>query len=151
MAVARESIHVDADLGHEDFGCALVDPGNGIEALHRVREGRQDRRDTPTQRGHRLFEMVEMGQDLCREEGVMGAEVAGERLPQGRSLVRMRPRANSAKTAGSLVPCTRASSMARPEVPRTSLATVTNLMPASSSILWTRFASRVRSWMSDFR
>ncbi len=84
MAVAREPIHVDADLGHEDFRCALIDTGNGIEALHRVREGHQDRRDTLAQRGHGLFEMVEMGEDLGREKGVMGAEVAGERLPQGR-------------------------------------------------------------------
>jgi hypothetical protein len=71
MAVAREPIHVDTDLGYEDFRCTLIDTGNGIEALHRVREGRQDRRDTLAQRGHRLFEMVEMGQDLSREKGVM--------------------------------------------------------------------------------
>jgi len=52
--------------------------------VHRVGEWRQDGFDARAQRGHRHFEMVEMRQDLGREKGVVGAEMADERLPQGR-------------------------------------------------------------------
>lgn len=46
---------------------------------------------------------------------------------------------------------TKDSSMARPEAPRMSFATAASLTPASSRVLWMRFAWRVRSWITDFR
>src|SRR5215217_4614315 len=51
------------------------------------------------------------------------------------SLLRSRPLANAASTAGSCVPATRASSIARPETPSTSVATLDNLIPASCRTL----------------
>jgi hypothetical protein len=63
MAVAGESSHVNANLGDEDFRRPLIHAGNRIKALHRIREGRQDRLDTRAQRGDRLLEMVEVRQD----------------------------------------------------------------------------------------
>src|SRR6266508_1602178 len=51
------------------------------------------------------------------------------------SLRRSAPLASSARTAGSWVPVISASSIARPDTPRTRLATEESLMPASSSTL----------------
>src|SRR5206468_4631926 len=82
MAVAGEPSHVDADLGDEDLGRPLIHAGNRIEALHCVRVGRQDGLDAYAERGHRLFEVVEMRQDLGRQKRVVRTEVAGECLPQ---------------------------------------------------------------------
>ena len=61
------------------------------------------------------------------------------------SFWRSLPLARSASTAGSVVPVTSASSIARPEVPRMSEATQSSLIPVSSKILCSRFASRCRS------
>jgi hypothetical protein len=63
------------------------------------------------------------------------------------SLVRSRPLANAASTAGSWVPATRASSIARPEAPMTSVATLESLIPASCKTLSSRWTSRLRSWI----
>jgi len=82
MAVAGEAIHVDANLGDEDLRRPLIHTRNRIEALHRVGVGRQDGRDARAQRGHRLFEVVEMRQDLGRQKRVVRTEVASERLPE---------------------------------------------------------------------
>ena len=92
-----------------------------------------------------------MRKDLRDQERMMGAEVPCQGLAKLGALGRIRPRASSAMPAGSIVPPTSASSMARPEVSRMSVATVASLMPASSSNLWTRLASRVRSWIRDLR
>ena len=61
------------------------------------------------------------------------------------SFWRSLPLASSASTAGSVVPATSASSIARPEAPRMSVATQSSLIPVSSRILCSRFASRWRS------
>src|SRR5829696_9991593 len=51
------------------------------------------------------------------------------------SLARSRPLANAASTSGSWVPATRAFSIARPETPMMSVATLDSLIPASSQDL----------------
>src|SRR3954453_9471714 len=61
------------------------------------------------------------------------------------SLARSLPLANSASTSGSVVPATSASSIARPDAPRMSVATQSSLMPVSSKALCSRLASRWRS------
>jgi hypothetical protein len=53
--------------------------------------------------------------------------------------------ANAASTCGSWVPATRASSIARPETPMMSVATLESLIPASWRTLSSRWTSRVRS------
>jgi len=59
-----------------------------------------------------------MGEELSHQEGVVAPEAPGEGLPQGREL-RAEPAAGqAASTVGSVVPATRAVSMARPETPR---------------------------------
>jgi hypothetical protein len=61
------------------------------------------------------------------------------------------PRASTDGASGSVVPPTSASSTARPETPSTSKATPPSSSPASSSSLWSRWTSRVRSWTRALR
>jgi hypothetical protein len=67
------------------------------------------------------------------------------------SFFRKAPRARSASVAGAVVPATRASGMARPETPSTSVATAASLMSASSNTLCSRLMARERSWTIVFR
>jgi hypothetical protein len=60
-------------------------------------------------------------------------------------------RARSASTSGSVVPATSASSMSRPDLPRTSAATQSSLIPASSRALCSRVTSRTSSWICVLR
>src|SRR6266511_3236343 len=61
------------------------------------------------------------------------------------SFARSLPLARSARTAGSWVPATRASSMRRADTPRVSEATEVSLIPASCRTLSRRWTSRARS------
>jgi DNA-binding transcriptional LysR family regulator len=61
------------------------------------------------------------------------------------SFLRSWPRARSASTTGSVVPDTSASSIARPDLPIMSVATVSSLIPVSCITLCSRFISRWRS------
>ena len=80
-------------------------------------------------------------------------EAALERLAERRDLRRAAcPSRESASTSGSVVPATSASSIARPETPRMSVATQSSLIPVSSSALCSRFASRWRArWICVLR
>ena len=139
----REHAHVHADLGDEDLRRALIHAGDRIQAAHLLRK-----------RGHHLVrvgcdvldhfvEVVEVGQHLADQKGMMGPKASGERLPQRRELSAQRAARQVGQASGSRVPRVRASSMARPETPRTSLAPDADLMPASSSTFWSRLVSRV--------
>jgi hypothetical protein len=89
-----------------------------------------------------------MSEDVRDDQRVVGLEVADQRLAQ-RGQLRPQPTAGSARTSGSWVPDSSASSIFRPETPSTSLATHASLMPASSSTLCSRLASCWRSLISD--
>jgi hypothetical protein len=94
---------------------------------------------------------VEVRQDLGDKKAVMLPEAATQGLPQGGKFLAQRPASQVGQDSASVVPWTSASSMARPETPRMSVATDADVTPASSSTLWRRFAARVRSWINDFR
>ena len=73
--------------------------------------------------------------------------IAAAMLAGGASLVRAQAAARQVGEHGrSVVPCTRASSMARPETPSTWRVTLVSFTLASCSTLCRRFATRVRSW-----
>src|SRR5262245_14889332 len=151
MGRCRKRTHVDADLGENHLGRPAVDAWNAIQPGQLV--GKRDEMpfDLEAQGADRLVQVVEVGQQLSHEKRVVRPKAAGQRRASAGSLPRNRPRASSAKTRGSVVPCASASSMARPDTPKMSLATVASLTPASSSALWRRFATRVRSWMRALR
>jgi hypothetical protein len=98
MAVARKPAHVDANLRDEDLRCPLIHAGNGIAALHRVGKGREDGRDAIAQRVDRLFQVIEMRQDLGRQERVVRTEAPSECLSQSREL---RPHTTSRRLGDS--------------------------------------------------
>ncbi len=91
---------------------------------------------------------------------MVGTKAALQRLAQrGQLLAQLtlgEVVARSASTSGSWVPWRSASSISRPDTPKVSLATLDSLIldsliPASSSSVWSRCASRVRSWTSALR
>jgi hypothetical protein len=82
-----ELAHVRADLGHDDLGGALVDPGDGVQQRHLLGDRGEHLLDPRRQHRDRLVQIVDVGQDLSDQQPVMvGAEPAGQRLPQRRQL-----------------------------------------------------------------
>ena len=70
-----------------------------------------------------------MGQQLAQQQRMMARKRPSNASRSVGSLAGRRPLASSASTAGSWVPETSASSIARPEAPSTSLATVPSSGP----------------------
>jgi hypothetical protein len=70
--------HVRAELGEEDLGGALVHAADGVEPRELLSEGRQRGVDLGADGLDSLVQVVEVGEELAHEEGVMGAEVATE-------------------------------------------------------------------------
>jgi hypothetical protein len=87
-----------------------------------------------------------MSEDLSGQEGMVGAEVPDKRRPQ-RGEFRSHPTPGPVEPRRRDPACHARALRAwlAPRWPQTSVATVASLMPASSSNLWTRFASRARS------
>jgi hypothetical protein len=151
MASGREGGHVGADLCYDDLGDASANPRDRVEPVHHRPERAQHLLDLRRHRGDRLVEIVDVGQQLTDEESVVTAEATRQGGAQGREL-RASPAAGELRqNVGSVVPATSALSIARPDTPRMSLATVASLMPASSSTLCSRLAWRTRSWVSVVR
>jgi len=83
MGRAGELVHVRADLGHDDLGGAPVDPGGGVQQRHLLSVRADHLADPRRERGDRLVQVVDVGQDLGDQQPVMvGAEAAGQGLPQ---------------------------------------------------------------------
>ena len=148
---AREDAHVGADLGDDAFGAAPLNAGDRAEQLN----GRGERADLLLDRLREpvdlLVEEVDVGEDRPDPGRVQPVEAALERLLERGQLLAQAALANSASTCGSVVPAISASSIARPEAPRMSVATQSSLIPVSSSALCSRFASRERSWICALR
>src|SRR5215470_11700001 len=76
-------------------------PEAGTETTYARALARRSAIDVPTHRLDDLVEVVEVGQQLTDEKGVMRAKAPGQGLAQRRELFRRVPRARSAKTSGS--------------------------------------------------
>jgi hypothetical protein len=87
MGRGGELAHVGADLGHDDLRCPSIDPGDGVQQRHLLRERGDHLLDPCRQHRDGLVQVVDVGQDLGDQQPVMvGAEPAGQRLPQRRQL-----------------------------------------------------------------
>src|SRR6266540_4404356 len=142
VPLGGEAAHVGADLRDDHLGCALLDAGDRAEQLNR--------------RGERAScaSISSESSWICSSRKSRWARIAEtisacwrSKRPTSASLsagifARSFPCASSARTCGSVVPCTSASSIARPEAPRMSLATQSSLIPVSSRILCNRLPSR---------
>ena len=85
MGRGGELAHVGADLGHDDLGGALVDPGDGVQQRHLLGVRSDQLLDPRREGGDGLVQVVDVGQDLGDQQPVMvGAEPAGQRLAQRR-------------------------------------------------------------------
>src|SRR5215212_4424647 len=151
MPRAGKARHVGADLADDAFGAPALEPGHRAQQLNRRRERADLFLDHARELFDLLVEEIDVAQDRGDPQPVMGVELSGERLAQGGVFLRIRRRASSASTLGSISPATSASSMSRPDLPMMSAATVSSLMPASSSALCSRLTSRARSWICVLR
>ena len=121
------------------------DTGDLIERGHRLVERGDLGGDLVLEVGDVGFDLVDPGQHLGRQPGVVVGEVPVKVSPRSLILPRSRVRASCARTFGSRCPATIAPSMARPEAPKMSDATTDSLMQASSSSFSTRFFSAVQA------
>jgi len=151
MPGGGEDRHVGADLSDHRLSGAGGDAGDGGGQ----RDGRLPGRaqfglDRLRQFGDVLIEEVQVREDRADDQRVMGLKAALQGLSERGQLLRNTP---PARTSGSVVPATSASSIARPETPRMSVATQSSLIPVSSSALRSRLASRWRSaiWVLRYR
>jgi hypothetical protein len=78
--------HVGPDLGHDHLGHAAANPGDRVQPLHDRRKRAQHLLDLRGDGPDRLIEIVDVGQDLADEEGMVPAEPPRERRAQGRQL-----------------------------------------------------------------
>jgi hypothetical protein len=86
IAGSREPGHVGAGLGDDHLDREPVEPGHRQKRrVHRRKRGRA-RIDLLGQGGDRLAQEVEMIEDPPAGDGVVGAEVSGQRLGQRRDL-----------------------------------------------------------------
>jgi hypothetical protein len=82
-----EDAHVRAELGDQDLGGALVHAADGVEARELLGEGRHGAIDLGAHGLDGLVQVVEVGEELADEEGVVGAEVAEQGVSQGGQLL----------------------------------------------------------------
>ena len=119
------------------------DAGDRAQQLHRLRErARAGPRSLPRAASICSSRKSRWARIAPTSSAWSGVEAALQRLASAGILVRSLPLARSASTSGSVVPATSASSIARPETPRMSVATQSSLIPVSSSALCSRLASR---------
>ena len=86
MAAGGEDAHVGADLSDDHLGVAAADTGDRLEQRQRRRE-RGDLLLDPVRAGtDRLVQVVEVGEDLGDEEGVVAAEARLQGAPEGGQL-----------------------------------------------------------------
>jgi hypothetical protein len=75
MRGGGELAHVRADLGHDDLGGTLVDPGDGVQQRHLLGVRGDHLLDPRRQHPDGLVQVVDVGQDLGDQQPVMvGAE-----------------------------------------------------------------------------
>ncbi|GFP32800.1 hypothetical protein HKBW3S42_01108 [Candidatus Hakubella thermalkaliphila] len=151
MAMGRKAAHVHSNLSNDCLGRPLTHPGGGADSLDLFGKRGQATFHLLADPFNGFIQKVQMGENLLQHKALMGTETALQSLLALRKLLRSRPRARSATTWGSVLPESRASSMALPETPMTSVATEESLILADSRSLCKRFTSLTRSSIRDFR
>src|SRR3954447_16859084 len=151
MSRGREPRHVGADLGDDAFGAAALDADHGAQQLNRRGERADLLIDHAGELLDLLVEEVDVAQDRPDPQPVVLVDMPCRASRSAGIFLRICRRASSASTCGSVSPATSLSSMSRPDLPSMSAATVSSLMPASSSALCSRLTSRTRSWICVLR
>jgi hypothetical protein len=130
-----EGLQAGDEAAGQAFGVAAL-----VVVAAEFAVGRAGGEHVPVGDEHRVLDGAERAAvpEAGLEALVLGLEVAAFGAGGGQRDGRL-------PACGSLVPATSASSIARPETPRMSVATQSSLMPVSSSALCSRLASRWRS------
>jgi len=131
VAVGGEPVHVRPTLSDQDLRGPPVDPGDGVKEDYLGGERGDHLLDLGRQPLDGLLQVVDVGQDLPGQKSVMGPEASLQGLLEGRELLPEQALGQVGQTSGSRVPATRASTMARPDAPRTLEATEDSFTPAS--------------------
>src|SRR5262249_46687378 len=142
--VARgwKDAHIDADLGDDVLGRTLLDAGLVQRSSIAAAKGASCSSIAAEMRW-----ICSSRKSICARMAPIKSACRGSNRPSRASrsagiLARILPFARSARISGSVVPAISASSIARPDLPRMSVATQSSLMPVSSSALCSRFVSR---------
>jgi hypothetical protein len=143
--VGRKLAHVHPDLRDQGLSRSAVDARDGVEKFDLLRERGDHPLDLDAKIIDRIIEVVDVGHYLAHHEGMMRGEASLQSIPERGQLGAKTARANSAKTSGSVVPPTSASSIALPEAPSTRVATEESFIPASWSTFSRRWTSLVGS------
>jgi hypothetical protein len=125
LAVGKDR-HIDAELGDEHLGGALVHAADGVEPGECLGEGRHDAIDLGADGLDGLVQVVEVGEELADEEGVVGAEVADQK-PQGRPLLAQLAAGETREDLGVGGAAHQGIEQARPEAPNRRVATEVSL------------------------
>ena len=107
---------LDPDLGDDDLGGALADPGDGVQPVTGRGERGDHLVDAAVQGGDGAFQMLQVVKGQPDQQRMVLAEAARQRLAQLGSFLRSLPLASSARTWGA-PPATKASSIADPRRP----------------------------------
>ena len=128
MGGGREAGHVHADLGDDHCCCGGTDPGDLIQAGHRISERGDLCLDLGAEIGDVHVQGVDAGEHLGQKETVVVGEVPDERLFQLGDLRAHPSPSHLCQDLGLLSPPIRAASIWRPETPKMSLATTDSLI-----------------------
>ena len=90
VAGGREHAHVDAELGDQYFGGALVDARDRVEVFHRLGERFDECRHLCAERIDQLVQVVNVRQEVTEQKGMMGPEPTDERLAKSGNLLAQR-------------------------------------------------------------
>src|SRR5688572_5120800 len=145
MGGGRKPRHVATGLGDEHLRDLLPHAGNGLQQLDLMRPRLAGLDNDRVQLGQGLLDQVQPTQHRAGQPGMVGVEIAGQRLRQVRDLAPIRPFAISASRNGSVSPLIIAVNIARADTVFRLDASEESLMLASSNINSNRTMSRRRS------
>src|SRR5215217_7818298 len=135
MPSGREPGHVHAELGDEQAGGDLADPGDLIQPINCPGEAGDQLLELGVELGQVGVQLVHSGQHLGEQKACWSVKNPQNASTSGPSLARNRVRASWARTLGSRSPATSAASMARLVFLFNATATTESLIWASSSSL----------------
>lgn len=146
MTGRGKGAHAGSDFRHDDLGGATPYPRDALQAFHGFLIRADDLFNPLRQTADAFFKLVQTAQNLRHHKNVVErTRPACKAFRSSGSFALSRPFASSERMAGSVVPFMRASSIARTDTPRMSVATEESLSPVSCRTLCRRLASRLRS------
>ena len=86
VTIGREDDHVESEFGHEVFSAVAADARNRVQSLDHWRETGEESSDLLGERVQGFIEVIQVGEDVTGQEGMMRTEAARECFAQGGQL-----------------------------------------------------------------